>query len=88
MPPANVRAVNAAVAAEAHALGLLINVADLPAEGNFHMPAVYEDAQCIIAVSSKTASHAFRWRSATGLANEWPRLVTGLSSAQVRTKSF
>ena len=35
----NVRAVNAQVAADAHALNRLVNVADLPAEGDFVVPA-------------------------------------------------
>lgn len=51
----NVRTVNAEVAAEAQRLGLLINVADQPAEGNFHMPAVYQDEQCLIAINTKSA---------------------------------
>ena len=37
----NVRAVNRAVTQEAHQIGLLVNVADAPAEGNFHAPAVH-----------------------------------------------
>lgn len=37
----DVRAVNQAVAAEARQSGILCNVADMPAEGTFHVPAVY-----------------------------------------------
>lgn len=48
----NVRAVNRAVTEEAHRLGLLVNVADAPAEGNFHAPAVHRTEEAVIAVSS------------------------------------
>ena len=51
----NVREVNRAVAEEAHRLGLLVNVADAPAEGNFHAPAVHRTAEAVIAVSSYAA---------------------------------
>lgn len=49
----NVRTVNAAVAQEAHQRGILINVADAPAAGNFHMPAVHRDHRLIVAVSTQ-----------------------------------
>jgi cobalt-precorrin 5A hydrolase / precorrin-3B C17-methyltransferase len=48
----NLREVNRAVAVEADQRGLLINVADVPAEGNFHMPAIHRSDEVIIAVSS------------------------------------
>ncbi|MBE7472606.1 MAG: precorrin-3B C(17)-methyltransferase [Anaerolineae bacterium] len=48
----NQRAVNAQVAAEAHQLGLLRNVADQPGEGNFHVPAVHRQPGLVVAVSS------------------------------------
>ena len=51
----NVRAVNHAVAMEAHEGGQLVNVADAPAEGNVHMPAVHRDENVIVAVNSLTA---------------------------------
>lgn len=51
----NVRAVNHAVAVEAHEGGQLVNVADAPAEGNVHMPAVHRDENVIVAVNSLTA---------------------------------
>lgn len=51
----NVRAVNHAVASEAHEGGQLVNVADAPAEGNVHMPAVHRDENVIVAVNSLTA---------------------------------
>jgi cobalt-precorrin 5A hydrolase/precorrin-3B C17-methyltransferase len=48
----NQRAVNAQIAQEAADLGLLCNVADQPAEGNFHVPAVHRRAGLVVAVSS------------------------------------
>jgi cobalt-precorrin 5A hydrolase / precorrin-3B C17-methyltransferase len=46
------REVNAAVARDARALGLLCNVADAPEEGSFHVPAVYRGADELVAVST------------------------------------
>jgi cobalt-precorrin 5A hydrolase/precorrin-3B C17-methyltransferase len=48
----NQRAVNAAVASDAAAHGILCNVADTPDEGSFHLPAVYRGARATIAVST------------------------------------
>lgn len=48
----NQRDVNAQVAAEARERGLLCNVADRPAEGNFHVPAVYRQPGLLVAVST------------------------------------
>ena len=48
----NVRAVNRLVTEEALALGLMVNVADAPTEGNFHAPAVHRTEEAVIAVSS------------------------------------
>lgn len=48
----DVRAVNAAIAQEAKAKGILCNVVDAPHEGNFHTPAVYRDAKTVIAVGT------------------------------------
>ena len=45
------RAINAAVANESHKIGALVNVADRPEEGNFHMPAVYRDDEFVVAVN-------------------------------------
>lgn len=50
----NVRAVNRAVGEAAHRKRLLINVADAPAEGNFHSPAVTRHDDVIVSVSSYT----------------------------------
>lgn len=68
----NVRAVNRAVTDEALALGLLVNVADAPSEGNFHAPAVHRTEEAVIAVSS----YAGRPGIATRLRN---RIVALLS---------
>ncbi len=48
----NQRAVNAGVAREAAATGVLCNIADMPAEGNFHLPALYRGPDLTVAVSS------------------------------------
>lgn len=50
----NVRAVNHEIAAAAHGKGLLVNVADAPAEGNFHSPAVTRHDDLIVSVSTKS----------------------------------
>ncbi|MBE7552984.1 MAG: precorrin-3B C(17)-methyltransferase [Anaerolineales bacterium] len=48
----NQRAVNAQIAQEATDLGLLCNVADQSAEGNFHVPAVHRRTGLVVSVSS------------------------------------
>jgi four helix bundle protein len=48
----NQRAVNAKIAGDAVARGILCNVADAPEEGSFHLPAVYRGAHATIAVST------------------------------------
>lgn len=50
----NVRAVNHEVGEAAHRKKLLINVADAPAEGNFHSPAVTRNDDLIVSVSTHT----------------------------------
>ena len=50
----NVRAVNQKVGEDAHRKGLLVNVADAPAEGNFHSPAVTRQDDLIVSVSTYT----------------------------------
>ncbi len=64
------REVNAQVARQAAELGLLCNVADAPAEGDFFLPAVYRDEEVVIAVSSagKSPTQARRLRDAIA---EW-----------------
>lgn len=48
----NLRVINAQVAADAAHLTRLCNVADAPAEGAFHVPAVHRQAGLVIAVGS------------------------------------
>ena len=50
----SVRAVNREVGEAAHRKKLLINVADAPAEGNFHSPAVTRHEDLIVSVSTYT----------------------------------
>jgi siroheme synthase-like protein len=52
------RDVNAQVARDAAAHGLLCNVADAPDEGSFHLPAVYRGAGVVLAVSTAGESPA------------------------------
>lgn len=54
----NDRALNAAIAWQARAAGLLVNVADAPEEGNFTLPALARQGELTIAVSSGGASPA------------------------------
>ena len=61
----NVRAVNAQVAVDAATLHILCNVADDPAAGDFHVPAVHRADGMVIAVSSSGQSP----RRATSLRN-------------------
>lgn len=55
----NVRAVNRAVAQEARAQGILCNVVDAPAEGSFHVPAVYRTDQANHAAHDETNDKAY-----------------------------
>lgn len=52
------RAANAAVAAEGARLGLLVNVADDPAAGNFHTAATVRRGELLLAVSTSGQSPA------------------------------
>lgn len=54
----NQRAVNAQVAHDADALGLLCNVADDPQAGGFHLPAVHREPGLVVAVSTEGTSPA------------------------------
>jgi four helix bundle protein len=54
----NQRAVNATIAEDAAARGILCNVADAPEEGSFHLPAIYRGAQATIAVSTSGVNPA------------------------------
>jgi len=51
-------AVNAQIADDAAALGLLCNVADDPRAGDFHLPAVHREPGLLVAVSTAGASPA------------------------------
>lgn len=70
----DLRAINAQVARDAAALGLLCNVADAPHEGSFHLPAVYRGEGVTIAVStdgtSPSRAVALRDRIARWLARD------------------
>jgi cobalt-precorrin 5A hydrolase/precorrin-3B C17-methyltransferase len=54
----NCREVNAQVAHNAHAKGILCNVVDVPDEGNFHVPAVYRGHNVVVTVSTYGADPA------------------------------
>ena len=56
----NSRVVNAQVAQDAAQLCLLCNVADAPAEGNFHVPALYRQADFVVAVGSQQGKNPKR----------------------------
>jgi siroheme synthase-like protein len=46
------RDVNAAIAVDAHARGMLVNIADFPDEGNFHTMALHRSGDVTIGVSA------------------------------------
>jgi siroheme synthase-like protein len=73
------RATNAAVAEEARGLGILVNVADDPADGNFHTAAVVRRGDLLVAVSTGGASPALTARIRRELAarygDEYARLL-------------
>jgi siroheme synthase-like protein len=69
----NDRAVNAQVTAEAARLHILCNVADDPAAGDFHVPAVHRADGMVIAVSSSGQSP----RRATTLRNRIAQWLAG-----------
>ena len=56
----NIRTVNAQVAQEAAHLGILCNVADAPAEGNFHVPALYRHEDVVVAIGSRQVKNPKR----------------------------
>mgnify|MGYP001026993493 CR=1 FL=1 len=66
------REVNVRVARDAARLGVLCNVVDNPADGDFHLPAVYRGEDTVIAVSTagKSPTQARRLRDKIA---EWLR---------------
>ena len=66
----NQRTVNAQVVQEATTRGLLCNVADNPAEGNFHVPAVYRGETVLLTVSTSGQSPGLARRTRDRVA-EW-----------------
>ncbi len=56
----NQRTVNALVAQDAATLAILCNVADVPEEGNFHVPALHCQGDFVIAVGSQRGKNPKR----------------------------
>lgn len=79
-------AVNAAVAADAHRLGLFCNVADDPPASDFHVPAVLRRGELTIGVSTggagPTLAAAVRDRVASQIGPEWGILTEELARAR------
>lgn len=73
------RTVNARVAAEAERLGMLVNVADAPAEGSFHTVATVRRGELLLTVSTGGASPrlaaAIRSELADRYGEEYARLL-------------
>lgn len=65
------RAVNRRVAEEAAGLGLLCNVADAPAEGTFHVPAVHRQDGLVVAVSTEAGDPKRAVRVRNAIARQW-----------------
>jgi precorrin-2 dehydrogenase / sirohydrochlorin ferrochelatase len=80
------RAVNAAVAEEARRLGVPVNVADEPEEGDFAVPAVLRRGELQVAVSTGGASPVLARRIREELEErfgpEWEALVRELGEAR------
>lgn len=80
------REVNAAVAREAHARGIRVNVADRPAEGNFAVPSTLRRGGLQVAVSTGGASPTLARRIRNELEEvfgpEWARVVEELEVAR------
>lgn len=75
-------AVNRQVAAEAHALGVLVNVVDEPAEGSFLVPAVVRRGDLVLAVGTggraPGLAGAVRRRLERQYGPEWGALTSAL----------
>lgn len=80
------REVNAAVAREAGERGILVNVADRPAEGDFALPSTLRRGGLQVAVSTGGASPALALRVRDALewrfAPEWARIVERFGTAR------
>jgi siroheme synthase-like protein len=74
----NIRTVNAQVADEAARLHILCNVADDPAAGDFHVPAVHRADGMVIAVSSSGQAP----RRATTLRNRIAAWLAGENASK------
>lgn len=69
------RGVNAQVARDARALGILVNVADSAAECTFILPAILERDELLIAVSTGGRSPALAKRVRDRLAELWGEIA-------------
>jgi precorrin-2 dehydrogenase / sirohydrochlorin ferrochelatase len=82
----NSREVNAAVAREANALGIRINVADRPAEGDFAVPSTLRRGGLQVAVSTGGASPTLARRIRNELEEvfdpEWAGVVEELEAVR------
>lgn len=82
----SVRKVNAAVAAEAKAYGIPVNVADAPEEGDFTVPSTLRRGRLQVAVSTGGASPALARRVRARLEEvfgpEWAGLIEEVGTAR------
>jgi precorrin-2 dehydrogenase / sirohydrochlorin ferrochelatase len=80
------REVNAAVAREARERGIPINVADLPAEGDFAVPSTLRRGALQVAVStggaSPTLARRIRSELEEGFGPEWAGIVEEVDTAR------
>ena len=67
----NLRDVNARVAQEGAQIGALCNVADAPAEGNFHVPALHRQGDFVVAVGSQQGKNPKRVKQLRDRIAQW-----------------
>jgi len=88
----NDRGVNAAVAADADALGILVNSADSPADGTFITPSVVRRGDLLLTVStsggSPTLTAVVREQLEAEYGEEWAALTGLLGSVREEIKSL